>query len=238
MNQVVETQEVSERRRHEGEKVMTMRMALIQGIAGLAVLAIVSTPALAQTPQERIDAAMTRSEQAGIPLSLLQSKVAEGQAKGVPMDRIATAVESRLQNLEKARTVMGRAAKDVDAGQLSVGADAIGAGVSDAVLESIAASAGRDRRAVAVAALTQLVLHGIASEAALQKVKDAMAQGPQALANLAAQPGAAGDHTPDVPGSRGSDRNTDAPKRPPSPPPNPRISRPPTIPPGGRRPGP
>src|SRR5262245_61434761 len=136
---------------------------------------------------------MTRSQQVGIPLSLLQSKIAEGRAKGVAMDRIATAVESRLRNLERAKVVMARVANDVDAAQLSVGADAISGGVSDAVLEKITASAGRDRRAVAVAVLTQLVLHGIAPEAALVQVKDALARGPQALANLAAQLGMSGD---------------------------------------------
>jgi hypothetical protein len=80
----------------------------------------------------------------------------------------------------------------VDGAQLSVGADAIGAGVSEAVLTQIATSASRERRAVAVAALTQLVLHGTAPDAALLQVKDALARGPQALANLAAQAGAAG----------------------------------------------
>src|SRR5262245_66409171 len=110
---------------------------------------------------------MTRSQQVGIPLSLLQSKIAEGRAKGVAMDRIATAVERRLRNLEQAKVVMARVANDVDAAQLSVGADAIGRGSSDAVLEKITASAGRDRRAVAVGVVTQVVLPGLPAEAGL-----------------------------------------------------------------------
>jgi len=173
---------------------MTIQLTKIQWIPVLALLAILSVPAAAQTPQERIDAAMTRSQQVGIPPSLLESKIAEGRAKGVALDRIALAVESRLRNLEQAKLIMSRVARDVDAPQLSVGADAIGSGVSEAVLEKITVSAGRDRRAVAVAALTQLVLHGIAPEAALLQVKDALVRGPQALANLAAQPGVPGDH--------------------------------------------
>jgi hypothetical protein len=46
---------------------------------------------------------IARSQQVGIPLSLLESKVAEGRAKGVAMDRIATAVESRLGIWSKPR---------------------------------------------------------------------------------------------------------------------------------------
>jgi hypothetical protein len=163
----------------------------IQGFKSWAALitALVTLPmaAMAQTPEQRIDTAKNHAEQAGVPVSLLESKIAEGRAKGVPLDRIATAVESRLRSLEQARSAMKRAANDVDAAQLSVGADAIGAGVSEAVLEKITASTGRDRRAVAVAALTQLVSQGVAPEAALLRVQDALAQGPQALANLAAQ---------------------------------------------------
>jgi hypothetical protein len=163
----------------------------IQGIkhwmAIIAALVILPVAAMAQTPEERIDTAMSHAEDAGIPVSLLESKVAEGRAKGIPMDRIATAVESRLRGLEQARAAMKRGANDVDAAQLSVGADAIGAGVSEAVLEKITASTGRDQRAVAVAALTQLVSQGIAPEAALLRVQDAVARGAQALANLAAQ---------------------------------------------------
>src|SRR5687767_13244467 len=53
-------------------------------------------------PTARIDAAMQAAAQADIPLTLLESKVAEGKAKNVPLDRIATAVEIRLQSLIKA----------------------------------------------------------------------------------------------------------------------------------------
>jgi hypothetical protein len=169
------------------------------------------TVLLAQTPESRIDAAMSRARQGGIPVSLLESKIAEGRAKGVNMDRIAAAVENRLQGLEKAQTAMKKVAPDVDAAQLSVGADAISAGVSDAVLEKITGATGRERRAVAIAALTQLVANGTAPEAALLRVQDALSRGPQALANLAAQSGAAGsrgattrENNPGVGNARGN----------------------------------
>ena len=183
---------------------MEIYFTKIQWIAALIVLALLPAAAVAQSPQERLDAAMTRAQETGIPISLLQSKIAEGRAKGIAMDRVATAVESRLRNLEQAKIIMTRAASDVDAAQLSVGADAIAAGVGEAVLEQISTSASRDRRTVAVAALTQLVLHGTAPETALLRVKDALAHGPQALANLAAQ---SGNGTGRSPESGGSQRN-------------------------------
>jgi len=153
----------------------------------LAVLFMLPLTAFAQDAQEQIDHARARALEAGIPVSLLDSKVAEGRAKGVDMDRIATAVELRLTNLERAKASMSRGANDADAAQLSVGADAIGAGVGEAILEKVAAAASRDRRAVAIAALTQLVLHGVAPDAALVRVQEAIARGPQALANLASE---------------------------------------------------
>ena len=56
---------------------------------------------------------MLHPPQERIPVSLLQSKIAEGRAKGIPMDRIATAVESRLRNLEHAKIALSRGAGDV-----------------------------------------------------------------------------------------------------------------------------
>lgn len=141
--------------------------------------------ALAQTTQERIDAAVSRAREAGIPVALLESKVAEGKAKGVPMERIAVAVERREAALEKASDALGRS--EHDAANLSVAADAVESGVSAAVLKATADAAPRDRRVVAIAALTELVRQGTLPDAALARVKDALKRGPEALANLPAQ---------------------------------------------------
>jgi len=143
----------------------------------------------AQAPQERIDEALAQAREAGIPEALLESKIAEGRAKGVPMDRIAAAVENRFQALTRARDVMGRGAQDLDAAQISVGADALGAGVSEAVLEEISSTTPQERRTVAVAALTHLVGQGIVPEQALARVNEAMARGPGGLSGI---PGFAG----------------------------------------------
>lgn len=180
-------------------KVQLMKIGMAIMVGMLPVVA------LAQSPEERVDEALTRAEAAGIPVSILQSKIDEGNAKGIPMDRIAAAVEARLKGLEQARAAMTKGSGDVNAAELSIGADAIGAGVSAAFLEKIAATTGHDRRAVALAALTQLVSQGIEPEQALLRVQDALARGPQALANLASQSGVAGSHVPENAGgpSRG-----------------------------------
>lgn len=134
--------------------------------------------------------AFARAEAAGIPTSLLESKIAEGQAKGVAMARIEAAVEQRTDALIQAKEAFTLAgAENVDATDLSVGADAIQGGVSADVLQTISESAPQERRTVAIAALTQLVAQGHVGEDALATVQTALDNGPEALANLAADVG-------------------------------------------------
>jgi hypothetical protein len=178
-----------------------MRIALIS--ATLLTVFVRADPAMAQTAQERIDAATAHAREAGIPVTLLESKVAEGKAKGIPMDRIAAAVERREVAIEKASQAL-RGRPDVGAADLSVGADAIETGVSAAVLKAIADSAPRDRRVVAIAALTELVREGHVPEAALDRVKDALKRGPDALANLPAEAAGGQGHSGDQPNASGS----------------------------------
>jgi hypothetical protein len=160
-----------------------MRMAFA---AALVIVLARADAAPAQTTQERVDAAIAHARAAGIPVTLLESKVAEGKAKGVSMDRIAAAVERREGALEKASQAL-RGRTDVSAADLSVAADAVESGVSAAVLKAIADTAPRDRRVVAIAALTELVKEGQVPEAALDRVKDALKRGGDALANLPAE---------------------------------------------------
>jgi hypothetical protein len=166
------------------------RLGLMR-ILRLVLVLLVALPALArpvhaQDPQQRIDAARRRAEAAGIPVTLLDSKVAEGRAKGVPMDRIAGAVERRLGSLARAREAMAGAPRTapVSAADLSVGADAIEAGVEPAVLGRLTVSAPGNQRAVAIAVLTELVNGGASSENALARVTAALARGPEALRRL------------------------------------------------------
>jgi hypothetical protein len=147
-------------------------------------------PAMAQVqpPQERINLALARAREVGIPVALLESKIAEGKAKGVSMERIALVVERRQAALERAASVL-RGRPDTQPADLSVGADALESGVSEAVLRAVAEAAPRERRVVAIAALTHLVEMGHTPAAALERVRDALKRGPEVLANLAAQTG-------------------------------------------------
>jgi len=157
-------------------------------LLGTLVLAAMLAPAsvTAQTGEERIQTALDEAVEAGIPVSLLESKVAEGEAKGIPMDRIADAVQHRLDGLARAQDALA-GVPDADAADLSVSADALDSGVSEAVLTEIAETSPRERRSVAIAALTYLVSAEIAPEEALTAVQDALARGPEALQNLPAE---------------------------------------------------
>jgi len=145
-------------------------------------------PAQGSTADAKVQAALQTALEAGIPVSLLERKVAEGKAKGVPMERIAVAVQTRLEALLRARNALQQGRVEATtAGDLSIAADAVQAGVSDAAIAEIARSAPRERRAVAVAVLTNLVALGHASERALTQVQAAMKRGPEALLNLQAR---------------------------------------------------
>jgi hypothetical protein len=152
------------------------------------VSALVMAPGLAsgQTPQQRIDAALRRAGESGVPVALLESKVAEGRAKGVPLDRIAVAVEQRFETLSRVRSSFGER-QQLTPQELGVAADALQSGVSEAAVRTVSETAPRDRRAVAIAVLTQLVQMGLASETALDRVTDALERGGDALMNLPAQ---------------------------------------------------
>ncbi len=155
----------------------------------LAAALILSPAALyAQDANARVDAALESAVQAGIPVSLLEQKIAEGKAKGVPMERIAVAVENRLEALTRARDAMAKAGiEGATAGELSVAADAVQGGVSQTALATISQRSAGDNRAVAIAVLTDLVAMGHASEQAMVRVETALARGPEALANLRAE---------------------------------------------------
>ncbi len=156
-------------------------------LPAVALLALLPGALHAQSTEERIEAALARAGSAGIPVSLLESKIAEGKAKGVPMDRIAAAVERRAAALAQARETMAQGGEELSEADLAAGADALGSGVSEAVLQTISETAPQERRAVAITALTELVALGHVPEEALQRVMEALERGPEALANLPGQ---------------------------------------------------
>lgn len=164
-----------------------MRMRYLVMILGLALL-----PAAASAQEgdagARIDAAMRAAARAEIPLSLLESKVDEGHAKGIAEARIASAVEARLNALVRAHQALERGgARAIGAGELSIAADALQAGVSENAMVDVMTRTPTPRRVVATAVLTQLVELGVASDVALARVHAAIAQGGEALVNLPSQ---------------------------------------------------
>ncbi|MEN8376129.1 MAG: hypothetical protein ABFS34_11825 [Gemmatimonadota bacterium] len=161
-------------------------------ILALAAVLAAGTPAVlvGQDPEDRVAAALQQAAEAGVPLSLLESKIAEGRAKGVPMARIATAVEQRLGALQQAQALMqvgDDPAQNVSDGDLSLGADALLAGVDGQAVSDVARNAPRERLGVAMAVLTQLVQMGVASQTALDRVTAALELGPGELMALPAQ---------------------------------------------------
>jgi hypothetical protein len=211
-----------------------------------ALVLVLPSLAMAQTPEDRVEAAKARALGAGVPVALIEAKIAEGHAKGVPMERLAAAVERRGAALERAFAAMA-ASGEVQADQLSVGADAIDAGVSAAVLTHLSEISEGTRRTVAIAALTQLVTSGQVPQQALDQVTAALARGGDALANLPAQAAeAAARRGPPAgvgrPAAPGSPTGVGAPQVPVGPPAGvpapgqkptatPPVSRPPVVPP-------
>lgn len=163
-----------------------MRMAM-----AAVLVAFTSGVATAQTPDERIEAAMAKAAEGGIPVAMLQDKVAEGRAKGIPMDRIAAAVEQRAAGLARAQQALG-SRPDVSDADLVAAADALQSGVSETVLQTVSDLAPRDRRAVAIAALEWLVQEGRTPQQALDQVRAALGRGPEALLNINPTAGAVG----------------------------------------------
>ena len=166
-----------------------MKFRIGLGVMILALAGLDLANAQVQPPQDRINTALARARQVGIPVALLESKIAEGKAKGVSLERIADAVARREAALERASEALR--GQPEAASSLSVGADAVEAGVSEAALKAVADNAPRDRRNVAIAVLTELVEQGHASATALERVTEALKRGPDALANLPAQAAAA-----------------------------------------------
>lgn len=139
-------------------------------------------------PDARIQAALRAAAEARIPTSLLESKIREGEAKGVAREQVAAAVEERLEALVRARGVLdGAQVRGATDGELLVAAEALRAGVSEEALVRVSSEAPTERRAVATAVLTDLVRLGYGSADALARVDAALRRGPEALVNLRAE---------------------------------------------------
>ena len=167
--------------------VMMVPALLMVPVAISAQSAEANANAQARAPQARIDAAIAAAARAEIPAELIESKIAEGRAKGVAEERIAAAVEARVAGLVRASEAMKRASLEArSAGELSVTADALEAGVSEDAVIRISRDAPSERRAVAVAVLADLVRLGHPVDQAFARVNGALSSG-AAMASLHAE---------------------------------------------------
>lgn len=158
----------------------------------LIAVALLPLSLQAQRPAEatgRIEAALDRVAAAGIPRPILEARVREGRAKGVPEERIAAVVERRAAALVQAREVMAPVARNLSAADLSAGADAVEAGVGGGALRAVSEAARTQDRPVAIAVLTFLSSDevGLPVAEALRQVESALEKGPDALRELPAR---------------------------------------------------
>jgi hypothetical protein len=172
----------------KSKMLLMMALVLVPGaLQAQSASASATAQAQATTPKARIEAAMQAAAKADVPRSLLESKVAEGEAKRVPQERIAAAVEARLHALVRASDAMKRAdVQSASEAEFAVFADAIQAGVKESALIEVFENAPPQRRTVAVAVLADLVRLGHSSETALTRVNGAMDTS-AGLANLHAE---------------------------------------------------
>lgn len=133
--------------------------------------------------EARIRAAIDHAASVGVPLSMLENKVAEGRAKGVPLARIAAAMEHRAEVLARVKSAMESRFGAVSEGELTAGADANEAGVSLDQLSRVGVQAGNDR-SMALTVLADLVANGQVPEHALLRVQAALNGGVGALTRL------------------------------------------------------
>jgi hypothetical protein len=169
---------------HPNTRIIMSNKLLVAALAlSLAPVAL----AAQQDPETRVQTALDQAAASGIPTALLEARVAEGRAKGIPMDRIAAAVERRAASLARANEVLS-GTRGLSEADLAAGADAIEAGIESAAIRSVIQQARSEDRPVAIAVLT--FLHGeqgLPVDQALAKVTEALSRGPDALRSLPSQ---------------------------------------------------
>ena len=149
----------------------------------------------------RFDAAIARAEREDLPTESIVSKALEGIAKRVPPDRIAVAVEQRLDLLVRARAALEPRRRDADRepqregavrararAEISAVADAMQRGVDDDAVRRLSADSRPDEPiSTSVHVLADLVQRGVPSDVALDVLSAWRARGNSA-ADLADVP--------------------------------------------------
>ena len=137
--------------------------------------------------QARINAAIEQALSVGIPVSMLESKVAEGRAKGVSMTRIAAAVEHRLDVLTTAQSAIAARGAATSHAELAAAASAIDAGAEIADVQEVRGSAKPEQRPAALSLLAELIAEGNVPAQAVKGVQTAIAAQSAALLRLQGQ---------------------------------------------------
>ena len=147
----------------------------------LLCLALLRLPATAEAQDPRLIARLDSATQVqvealvdsaraqGLPTEPLVQKALEGSSKGAPGPRIATAVESTLADLRRAREALGRSAAP---DEIVAAAAALRAGATAAMVSEIRRVGPHGGVAVPLAVFTDLVAGGMAVDAAWQSVSE------------------------------------------------------------------
>lgn len=122
----------------------------------------------------RIQEAVTKARDAGVPAGPVLDKALEGIAKGVPAARLAPAVEAYAERLARAAAVLGEGPPPAE---IVAAADALGRGVPEGQLRAVRRVAGPEDRAIALVVLGDLVEMGVPADRAAGAIRDAIAAG-------------------------------------------------------------
>ncbi len=156
----------------------------------VVILAAFPTLLSAQSADSRIQAAIERISSAGLPADLLDVRVAEGRAKGVPDQQIADVIERRAEALITASGALSGLAPAISPTDLTAGADAVEAGIPAAAIRQVAQEARSEDRSVAISVLTYLYRErALPLDVAIGDVLAALERGPGALRELPAAAG-------------------------------------------------
>lgn len=134
--------------------------------------------------QARINAAFEQATSVGVPASMLESKVAEGRAKGASMARIAAAVEHRLEVLTQAHSAIAARGEAASRAELAAAATALEAGARKEDVREVRESAKPEQRPAALTLLAEFVAEGRLPAQAVAGVQAAIAAQSSALLRL------------------------------------------------------
>lgn len=140
------------------------------------------TARLAPGPRAAVQQLVDSAAGAGLPTEPLVRKALEGQSKGADSGRIVTAVGTLLTHLRTSRQLFGPGAQEAE---LVAGAAALRAGATPTSLARLSSLRPRERLAVPLSVLADLLASGVPGQQAWASVYDMATQGASDAAFLA-----------------------------------------------------